>query len=177
MYDNQFSGSIPVGIGNLIALQYLILNDNQLCGSIPHELGKLSNLIQLNLSQNQLSGFIPPELGNLTSLKLMQLNNNHLQGHIPATIGDLINLVILRLHDNLLIGAVAESFTNLTALYDPGMAPDGGDGLDLDYNILKVPEDYPDPANPLHVFLLQKDPDWHLRQSAIIHSYLPTIHH
>ena len=44
------------------------------------------------------------------------------------------------------------------------MAWDGGDGLDLDYNYLNIPAAYPDPSNPLHLFLNQKDPDWHMRQ-------------
>jgi hypothetical protein len=36
--------------------------------------------------------------------------------------------------------------------------------LDLDYNFLNIPPSYPDPGNPLHVFLSQKDPDWQLYQ-------------
>jgi Leucine-rich repeat (LRR) protein len=30
--------------------------------------------------------------------------------------------------------------------------------------MLNVPEGYPDPDIPLHIFLTQKDPDWHLHQ-------------
>ena len=37
-------------------------------------------------------------------------------------------------------------------------------GLELNYNLLNVPPDYPDPNNPFHVFLQQKASDWNLYQ-------------
>jgi hypothetical protein len=61
-------------------------------------------------------------------------------------------------------------------LKDPGQAWDGGDGLDLDYNHLNVPAGYPDPGDPLQVFLFQKDPDWHLRQTIVEYFFLPVVH-
>jgi hypothetical protein len=76
------------------------------------------------------------------------------------------------LQDNLLVGDIPSSFINLVNLMDPGYSMDG---LDLDYNQLNVPAGYPDPLNPLHTFLFQKDPDWHLRQSTIQGFYLQLV--
>ena len=109
------------------------------------------HVMSLYLSSNQLRGTITPELGNLTNLEILRLNDNKLKGNIPDTLFNLINLL------------------------NPGMASDGGDGLDLDYNHLNVPAGYPDPNDPLQVFLSQKDADWHLRQTIVQSIFLPFI--
>jgi Leucine-rich repeat (LRR) protein len=114
----------------------------------------LSSLGYLSLTANQLSGSIPAELGNLSSLGGLWLYSNQLSGSIPVELGKLALLQELDLSSNRLTGDIPDSFVNLVDL----------SGLDLDYNYLKVPVDYPDPSNPLHVFLSEKDPDWHLRQ-------------
>ena len=156
------SGSIPAGLGNLANLVYFALDENQFTGSIPIELGNLTNLYTLSLRSNQLSGSIPAELGNLTNLMGLELDSNLLSGSIPAELGNLTNLVKLWLQDNLLEGEVPSSFINLVNLYDPGQW--FGDGLELDYNLLNVPLGYPDPGDPLQVFLSQKDLDWQFYQ-------------
>ncbi len=159
--NNQLSGSIPPELGNLSSLEWLVLEGNQLNGSIPAEFGNLTNLYWLNLSNNQLTGSLPLELGNLTSLNSIYLNNNQLSGSLPPELGNLTQLQILRLNDNQFEGDVPGTMINLTSLYVSfGME----NGLDLDFNHLNVPPDYPDSNNPFHVFLNWKDPDWHFRQ-------------
>lgn len=166
---NQLSGNIPGTLGSLPNLYYLWLNDNQLTGNIPVELANSTSLLRLHLNNNQLTGSIPPELGSLPNLVEIYLQGNQLSGSIPPELGDLTNLEILRINDNQLEGDVPGTLVNLVNLVDPGMAWDSGDGLDLDYNHLNVPSGYPNPLNPLQVFLDQKDPDWHLRQ---IHDFV-----
>jgi hypothetical protein len=161
---NQLSGSIPSQLGSLNSLESLHLDNNQLSGSIPIELSNLSSLEYLYLDRNKLSGNIPVELGNLTPLTELNLASNQLSGSIPPALCNLLNLQILRLNDNQLDGDIPQALNNLTILYNPGMAWDGGDGMDLDYNFLNVPPGYPDPTDPLQVFLHQKDPNWQLYQ-------------
>jgi len=165
LYNNQLTGSIPSELGNLTNLQRLYLYENQLTGSIPPELGNLTNLVDLDLDNNQLAGGIPPELGNLTNLYYLYLNDNQLTGSIPTELGNLIILYCLGLDNNQLSGEVPASFVNLVNLYDAGTGTRYYDGLDLDYNALTVPAGYPVAGNPLHDFLLSKDPNWHLRQT------------
>jgi Leucine-rich repeat (LRR) protein len=161
---NQLSGSIPPELSDLTDLRVLDLSYNHLIGSIPSWLGNLTNPVFLSLGGNQLSGTIPLELSILTGLERLDLSNNLLSGSIPPELGKLTLLQILWLQGNLLEGDIPSNFTDLVNLYDPGQYYPGYDGLDLDSNLLNVPPGYPDPNNPLHVFLHQKDPDWQFYQ-------------
>ena len=156
-------------MGNLRRLESLWLRNNQLSGLIPAELGNLISLTHLFLQNNQLSGSIPMELGNLIILWTLDLSSNRLSGAIPAELGNLSSLYVLRLNNNQLTSDIPESFVNLVNLEDPGTVWGGGDGLDLDYNMLNIPANYPDPSIPLQVFLSQKDIEWHTRQVPVDH--------
>ena len=161
---NQLSGSVPTELGNLAVLDTLSLEFNQLSGNIPSQLGGLSALIQIYLGSNQLSGSIPTSFGGLPELIILDVSNNQLTGNIPGQLGNLANLQTLWLNNNALDGNIPNSLANLTNLAAPGSS--GRDGLDLDYNSLLVPWNYPSPGDPLHVFLNQKDTNWHLRQNS-----------
>jgi Leucine-rich repeat (LRR) protein len=161
--DNQLSGTIPQELGALTGLWQLSLGNNQLTGEIPTALGDMTNLLILSLVNNQLTGSIPVQLGALTNLYELDLSSNQLSGIIPPELGSLTNLEILLLNDNALTGDIPD-ITSLIYLLPPGEL-DGGDGLNLDYNALTVPEDYVNPGIPLHVFLDQYDPDWHTLQA------------
>ena len=63
--NNNLTGSIPNGLGNITGLQTLSLNNNSLTGPMPEELTNLTNLVALNLYGNQLSGPIPENIGLL----------------------------------------------------------------------------------------------------------------
>ena len=162
--NNQLSGSIPSELGNLSNLNELRLSNNHLSGSIPPELGNQFPLQILYLDRNQLSGSIPPQMGNHPELQVLDLSRNKLSGSIPVELGYLNSLIILRLNQNRITGDVPSSFVNLVHLGFHGFFWDGGDGLDLASNFLLVPPGYPDPLDPLHIFLSEKDPDWHLYQ-------------
>ncbi|MEB3360378.1 MAG: putative Ig domain-containing protein [Synechococcales bacterium] len=83
--SNNLVGSLPAALGNLDALQVLLLDGNQLTGKIPKELGGLDQLTTLLLSNNRLSGAIPPELTALQNLEQLGLAYNQLTGEIsPA---------------------------------------------------------------------------------------------
>nr|XP_011460571.1 PREDICTED: probable LRR receptor-like serine/threonine-protein kinase At4g08850 [Fragaria vesca subsp. vesca] len=140
LYDNQLSGSIPLGIGNLLnlfeielggnhltgpippnfgslkSLTRLYLNLNNLSGSIPTTLGDLTNLNLLYLYGNQLSGTIPEEIGNLKSMEALELSKNQLSGSIPTSLGELRNLKTLLLGENRLSGTIPEEIGNLMNL-------------------------------------------------------------
>lgn len=81
--NNQFEGSIPGTIGELVALDFLNFSKNTFTGYIPASIGNLKNLESLDLSRNQLSGEIPQTISKLTFLSFMNLSYNNLAGKIP----------------------------------------------------------------------------------------------
>ncbi|KAL0306640.1 UNVERIFIED_CONTAM: Leucine-rich repeat receptor-like serine/threonine-protein kinase [Sesamum radiatum] len=86
MGGNFFSGSIPVELGQLTALQIALnISHNNLTGLIPSSLGNLRMLESLYLNDNQLSGEIPTSIGVLPSLMECNLSNNNLAGVVPNT--------------------------------------------------------------------------------------------
>ncbi|KAG2556143.1 hypothetical protein PVAP13_8NG085704, partial [Panicum virgatum] len=84
--ENQFTGPIPEGLGNLNKLQKFSLFNNIFTGSIPSSLSNLSQLGELFLDYNKLDGEIPPSLGNLKVLEVLEISTNNLHGSIPKEI-------------------------------------------------------------------------------------------
>jgi Leucine-rich repeat (LRR) protein len=114
--QNNLSGAIPYGLGNLTHLTRLVLWRNQLTGAIPTSLGNLSNLVVLDLDTNQLTGSIPAVLGDLSKLRMLLLWGNQLTGNIPTTLGDLSNLTHLVLNQNQLTGSIPAALGDLSNL-------------------------------------------------------------
>jgi len=54
--SNNFSGNIPLEIGNLKKLRSLTLDNNNFTGAIPTTFSKLSHLVSVDLSNNQIFG-------------------------------------------------------------------------------------------------------------------------
>ncbi len=106
--------SLPVEIGNLIALQKLYLTGNRLT-SLPAEIGNLIALKELNLWRNRLIS-LPAEIGKLIALQKLFLSENRLIS-LPVEIGNLIALQELDLSENRLISLPVE-IGNLIALQE-----------------------------------------------------------
>ncbi|KAK9725024.1 hypothetical protein RND81_05G116500 [Saponaria officinalis] len=104
--QNQIGGEIPVGISNLINLNFLIMSENEFTGSIPNEFGNLQNLVKINLGSNKLSGRIPNSLGNLSRLSKLYSQDNQMHGSIPSNLGNCQYLLNLFLFNNNLNGTL-----------------------------------------------------------------------
>ena len=113
---NRLTGPIPSSLGNIGALQQLLLHNNELTGEIPPALGSLSNLQVLALGLNQLNGTIPAQLGNLNNLTDLYLWNNELTGTVPPQLGNLSKLEHLQVSQNQLTGPIPEELNSLDAL-------------------------------------------------------------
>ena len=117
-WNNTFglTGSIPVEIGNLTALEVLNLSYNDLIGNIPPEIGNLNNLRELFFTKCQFSGIIPEELGDLINLEYLSLYMNNLSGEIPPSLGNLMQLRTLELTYNNFTGTIPIEIYEITNL-------------------------------------------------------------
>ena len=116
LVSRGLTGIVPSALGDLLALESLVLDRNSLAGSIPPALGGLSSLRTLSLTGNRLTGAIPAELGGLSVLRSLHLDENALSGPIPSSLGGLAELELLDLRSNLLTGPVPGSLGNLAGL-------------------------------------------------------------
>ncbi|KAF5800319.1 putative leucine-rich repeat-containing, plant-type, leucine-rich repeat domain superfamily [Helianthus annuus] len=82
---NKLSGSIPVELMALQALQSLNISNNQLTGVIPKNIGDMKLLESFDVSLNHLSGELPMSLSSLTFLSSFNVSFNNLTGRIPSS--------------------------------------------------------------------------------------------
>lgn len=114
--DNNLTGSIPSGIGELIMLRYINLGNNQISSSIPNAMYGLTNLEFLLLWNNTLSGFLSPSIGNMAALRQISLENNQLSGFLPPELGDLTEVFYLNLSVNNFSGNIPSNIGNMANL-------------------------------------------------------------
>ena len=66
---NNFSGRLPLWIGNLQALQVIRLSHNRFSGSIPTSITNLGCLLYLDVAHNGMCGSLPRNMSNLTAMR------------------------------------------------------------------------------------------------------------
>ncbi|XVE50330.1 hypothetical protein DITRI_Ditri01bG0153500 [Diplodiscus trichospermus] len=113
---NQITGTIPLGIENLVNLFAFGLEYNQLTGTIPNSIGKLKNLQAVALGGNALTERIPTSIGNLSMLNLIGLEHNLLDSSIPVEFEKCQLLVGIELQNNRLTGLVPKEIFSIITL-------------------------------------------------------------
>lgn len=103
---NNFSGSLPRGIGGMSNLSLMGVQGSNFTGSIPNDWGNLTDLRYMYLHSQELTGTIPSNLGHLSKMSTFHLYNNQLQGSIPSQLGSIANLKEIMLSNNTLSGSV-----------------------------------------------------------------------
>lgn len=109
------NGTIPASIGNLDALQELVLGGGCTVGPLPDALGQLPSLEVLALIGVNAPGTIPTSIGQLTQLRQLSLFNNAFEGTIPASFARLTGLEVFQLPamENLTGAVPAMSFDRM----------------------------------------------------------------
>jgi hypothetical protein len=108
-YERSRHLVFAIGANNLDSLT---LHANEFIGSIPSWLCELVQLTILQLSYNQLNGQIPDCKGSLSLMKIIELSYNDLTGELPIEICDLVKLQELTIHDTLIEGNIKASSFN-----------------------------------------------------------------
>ncbi|XP_058071790.1 probable LRR receptor-like serine/threonine-protein kinase At1g56140 isoform X2 [Magnolia sinica] len=117
--SNNFSGSLPPELGNLVNLEQLYIDSSGISGPIPSTFANLVNLNTLWASDNEFNGLISDFIGNWTKLKSLRLQGNSFQGPIPSSFSNLTSLTDLRISDvtnGTLSLAFIKNMKNLTTL-------------------------------------------------------------
>jgi len=112
--QNNFTGTIPTSITNLLSILVLELDNNQISGSIPVELFQLPFVYLIDVSDNQLSGTIP-DLHLSLELSILDVSNNKLNGSIPNLLASQ-NLTSVNFGLNQLSGSIPDTITFMSTL-------------------------------------------------------------
>lgn len=121
----NFSGKLPLSLGNLKNLSTMELTDCNFTGAIPTSVANLTQLVYLDLSMNKLGGNISSiDWKRLENLVQLQVGCNSLGGEIPDSLFALPRLEILRLNDNQFEGQLPHfpnaAFASALAIIDVG---------------------------------------------------------
>ncbi|XP_013617260.1 PREDICTED: LRR receptor-like serine/threonine-protein kinase GSO2 [Brassica oleracea var. oleracea] len=100
-YDSYMGGNLELLIG-------MDLSENELSGEIPFGLGDLHKLHALNLSHNKLSGVVPKSFSGLKNMESLDLSFNRLQGRIPSQLAELSSLAVFNVSFNNLSGVIPQ---------------------------------------------------------------------
>ncbi|XP_059442105.1 putative receptor-like protein kinase At3g47110 [Corylus avellana] len=114
--ENDFIGSLPSEIENLIMLTELYLDNNIFGGTIPSTLFKCKQLQILSMRNNKFTGRLPQEIGNLTMLTELDLSYNNFRGAIPSEIGNLQKLEIFDIGFNHFNGLIPFEIFNISTV-------------------------------------------------------------
>uniref|UniRef100_A0A453ND95 LRR receptor-like serine/threonine-protein kinase n=1 Tax=Aegilops tauschii subsp. strangulata TaxID=200361 RepID=A0A453ND95_AEGTS len=123
--NNSFSGQIPSHFCSSSSLLAVVeLCYNQFTGSIPPGLGNCSMLRVLKAGHNNLRGALPNELFDASLLEYLSLPDNHLDGKLDgAQIIKLRNLANLNLGGNNFSGEIPTALMEMPMLNSDKIAP------------------------------------------------------
>ncbi|CAI5468848.1 unnamed protein product [Closterium sp. Yama58-4] len=130
--NNEIDGFLPVTLSRLSKLQSLFLDRNKLSGRIPVGLGSLPNLRMIDFGFNNLTGAIPDDIGYSRSITSLILQHNQIGGKIPSSLGASPSLSVLILNNNRIDGQIPYAIGTAPNLYS----------LDLSHNRLygRIPD-------------------------------------
>ena len=114
---NQFTGVLPMEIGNLKNIEHLDISENMLFGKIPASLASCVKLEFLAMRRNFFQGDVPSSLESLRGLEHFDLSNNNFSGKIPKFLESFDFLQLLNLSYNHFEGEVPTTgvFKNASA--------------------------------------------------------------
>jgi hypothetical protein len=86
LYENDFTGSIPEWLCDLVLLESLDLERNEFYGTIPDCIGSLILLSYFNLGDNDLTGELPIVICDLVNLEELEIEDTSIEGNITPLI-------------------------------------------------------------------------------------------
>ena len=123
IYDNQFTGSLPISLSNASELKFFEVDRNNFTGKLLVNFGGLQRLDLLSISTNNLGSgdddemnFFP-SLANCSNLQKLNLEENQFEGMLPNVFGNhSTQLTIFAISKNLIFGEIPSWMGNLVNL-------------------------------------------------------------
>ncbi|KAE8726785.1 Leucine-rich receptor-like protein kinase family protein isoform 2 [Hibiscus syriacus] len=112
-HQNNFSGEIPAGFGDMHHLKGFWIYQNRFSGQFPANLGRFSPLEFFDISENQFSGEFPRFLCAGRKLTFLLALENNFSGRFPDTYAECKSLLRLRINKNHFSGEVADGLWSL----------------------------------------------------------------
>ncbi|KAL5720499.1 hypothetical protein ACHQM5_013166 [Ranunculus cassubicifolius] len=126
---NKLSGHIPTSLFNASRLQAIDISENQFTGKVPLNVGNLQNLTDLRFRYNNFGSGKSGDLDFFTSLtncsllQVLALTSNNFGGTFPASIGNFSNqFEQLFLDDNQMHGTIPLEIENAQSLISLSLA-------------------------------------------------------
>ncbi|KAK8618646.1 hypothetical protein V6N13_132632 [Hibiscus sabdariffa] len=116
---NNFSGTLPPELGNLVNLEALVIDSCGFGEEIPSTFANLVNLRTFSANDNSFTGKIPDFVGNnWTKLTRLSFQGNSFEGQIPSNFANLNSLSTLQIGDIYNGSSSLDFVRNLTKLTD-----------------------------------------------------------
>ncbi|XP_023536141.1 receptor-like protein kinase HAIKU2 [Cucurbita pepo subsp. pepo] len=116
LYRNRLTGPLPQSIGSWAAFDFIDVSENFLTGSIPPDMCKQGTMQKLLILQNNFSGEIPASYANCSTLNRFRVSQNSLTGVVPSGIWGLPNVNIIDLASNQLVGSITSDIGKAVCL-------------------------------------------------------------
>uniref|UniRef100_A0A7N2MS37 non-specific serine/threonine protein kinase n=1 Tax=Quercus lobata TaxID=97700 RepID=A0A7N2MS37_QUELO len=123
IYENQFTGSLPMSLSNASELQNLEVNNNNFTGKLSVNFGGLHCLEVIFIDDNNLESGDDDEMNffqslvNGSNLRKLGLSGNQFKGTLPNVLGNLsTQLTYIDISENLLFGEIPLEMGNLVNL-------------------------------------------------------------
>ncbi|KAL7175783.1 hypothetical protein ACSBR2_029385 [Camellia fascicularis] len=116
LYTNQLTGSLPQMLGSWADFDYIDVSENFLTGPIPTDMCKQGKMTELLILQNKFSGEIPATYVNCSSMTRFRVSNNSLSGVVPSGIWGLPNVGLIDIALNQFQGPITSDIQNAKSL-------------------------------------------------------------
>lgn len=112
---NNLNSTINISVNSHL-ISTLVISHNEFEGSIPGAVNNLISLEVFDCSHNFFSSVIP-SFSQLTRMKYLDLSNNNLEGPLPFDMRLLLDLQVLSLEENNLTSPIPVAFRDLRKLH------------------------------------------------------------
>ena len=102
---NNFTGTLPVSIGNWTSLEKFTIFNNSFSGPLPESIGNWGdNLVGIGIGSNGFNSTLPESIQEWTSVQYFDCSDNAFSGTIPNVVWE--SILVAMVHENDFSGSI-----------------------------------------------------------------------